>query len=778
MRKRLFQVFLTLIVGLMFVFGDALFLCAQETSQEEFTLEEITVTAQKRAENQQKVAIAMDVISGEQLAESGQDNVSEILKNVSNAMVNMNSDGMRVTVRGISESEGNFNNMRVSTPTVAINVDGAYNTGNGAGQNLFDVERVEVLYGPQSTMYGSNSPGGIVNIVTAAPKIDKYSASGSIEYGSYDLLNLQTTFNAPIVTDKLAMRLAAQRSKHGSWVENNDNSSKSTNVRLKTLYQPNDKLSTTLTATWGKQNNGGRLGGDVQAFDYQEDKDNPWTAASSGGGPAGLGGNQVTKGLGAEVSLETKMGSLSVVPSWTKTSGNDLGTQTPPGSTIAQTIKTTNSTIQKNAEIRMTSPSDFAFKWIAGATYYKSDRRNINDNITNAANSSTQTANESNKGIYANITYPVTDKFRGTGGYRMSWDKAASLESPAMKGDGTSGQDYSAPDYKLGVEYDMAENTMVFANFATSYRVNMMAGIGQTTKKGDSNWRDIPPEKLQAYTIGSKSRFLGNKVQLNTSAYFYNYKNKQFSIDETGFMRGSTDNPQQEIDYCGTDQNGNTIESAAGQCPDFNNNNTAGDSNDYTGDIEDPWMKQFGKFHSYGIDTSASWIVTSSDKVNVSLSYMKTKWVDAKITYKWWWIWVDADGNLVSGKDYSGMENTFSPHWSGTISYEHSFMLGELGILVPQVDLQFKSSYKLSNLSRQQLINYGDAKAKWDYQEGYYLVNGNITFTPSSGIWNINAYVKNATNYAAKTAWNGMGGNVTLGVNDPRAYGAVLSVKF
>jgi iron complex outermembrane recepter protein len=447
----------------------------------------------------------------------------------------------------------------------------------------------------------------------------------------------------------------------------------------------------------------------------------------------------------------------------------------PGGPVSSQTIHMDNSTLQKNAEVRMSSAQDFFFKWIAGAVYYKSDRKNISDNYTDPTQSSHQSSTESNKAVYANITYPFTSQFRGTAGYRYSWDKAESVESPAMKGDGTSGQDYSSPDYKIGAEYDVSDNTMAFASFSTSYRVNMMGGIGQTSKKGDSVWREIPPEMMKSYTVGSKSRFFDNKVQFNASAYFYDYKNKQFTIDDTGMVmqNGTT---VKETDYCGKDINGETVSGAAGKCPDFNNDGVI-TSDSYSGMLEDPWSKQFGKFQSFGIDTSTSWIISNNDKLNVSLSYLKTKWVDAKLTYYWWWLWVDANGNPANNRDFSGMKNTYSPSWSGSLSYLHNFMLGDFGVLAPQVDFQFKSSYMLNNLSKAMLAN-SSMPLYANRQEAYYLVNGDITLTPSSGVWNLNVYVKNATNYAVKTSWNGMGGAGTLGLNDPRTFGAVLSVKF
>jgi iron complex outermembrane receptor protein len=174
MNKRYFLFFMTLTIGFILAFGDVSALFAQETDAEEFTLEEIIVTAQKREENQQKVPIAMEVIKGDTLALMGKDNVDDILKDVSNVMINTSSDGMRVSMRGIADDSGVMEGQHVGGSTVAINVDGAYNNMSNVGNNLFDVERVEVLFGPQSTMYGSNSPGGIINVETANPKTDQF----------------------------------------------------------------------------------------------------------------------------------------------------------------------------------------------------------------------------------------------------------------------------------------------------------------------------------------------------------------------------------------------------------------------------------------------------------------------------------------------------------------------------------------------------------------------------------------------------------------------------
>jgi iron complex outermembrane recepter protein len=762
MNKGLNKFFIALITGLMFVFGEAVFLYAQESASDEFTLEEITVTAQKRVENQQKVPIAMDVISGDTLSESGQNNISEILENQANAIINMSSSGMKVSLRGLTETESSQWNMRMSTPTVAINMDGALNNGDNAGQNLYDLERVEVLYGPQSTLYGSNSPGGIVNIVTAAPKTDKYSASGSVEYGSYKKRVYGATLNAPIINEKLAMRLALQKSLQGTWIDGGDSSSKNTSARLKTLYQMTDSMSATVTGTLSSASNGGQRGGGVIPFDYQDGNyydgtkvTNPWTEQSvdsdidRSGTVNPFGGNQRSKGVSGEYSWDTPYGGLSFVPSYSTSSSEQTtadASYTSYGPTSVSlsdiTETTTNKNIQKNAELRVTNPKDLFFTYIVGATYYNSVRKNIIDYAEYPGYGQVQESTEKNKGLYANVTYPFTEKFKGTIGYRMSWDDSSATQSGSQSSNG--GQSYHKPDYKLGLEYDYTDNLMVFTSYSTSYRVNMSANV---SRGGTTLRKNVGAEKMRAYTLGAKSRLFDNKLQLNASSYYYDYKNKSFTINEDGSLEGTYNEATLGYDL-DLDE---TIE-----------------SDDVTGRFEDPWKSQYGTFRTIGVDLSSTWIIGISDKVNTSLSYLNSKWKKAKVQYYWSTLFES------EGLDLGGTQNTYSPTWSGSLSYQHIFLVGELGTLTPQLDAQFKSSYKLSYLSEEYFYSKG-YPSKIAYQEKYYLLNGSVSFGHSSGKWNLNLYVKNIMNYAVKTYLND---DYTLGLNDPRTYGAVLSVKF
>jgi len=417
-------------------------------------------------------------------------------------------------------------------------------------------------------------------------------------------------------------------------------------------------------------------------------------------------------------------------------------------------VTRTNQQKQSGVEARMSSEKDFIFQWILGVNYYKdiSFQHSTYNNPAEAAQ--TRDAKQDTHAFFGNITYPFTDKFRGTAGYRRSWDESSMIELPPMEGTGPnaghSGQNYSNPDYKLGVEYDLAENSMLYATYATSYRVNAMAvsqGSGHT----------IPPEQLKAYSVGAKNRFLGNTLQLNAAAYYYDYSNKSAQVVSDGRLGRDAVVYEDEL----RDPDGNLY--------DFGANGIAGDHQLLSGaNASDPWIQQFGAFRSIGVDLSADMVLSAKDRVSLGLSYLNAEWSDLTMHF----FMQRANGTHLwpnDGRSFNGATNTNSPTYTVTASYEHDFELGSFGTLVPHADIMYKDSYVLDLAP----INY-----PLNYQEAYYIINGNIAFTSASGMWSLNAYIKNATNYAAKNFWMNMAGTASLGITDPRSYGAVLSVKF
>ncbi len=771
MGKFKISLFSLLLFLLCFSIGISRAIAADDAA--EFTLEEITVTAAKQGEqNLQKVPLAMDVITGEDFAKNAKANVDDILSNLASVFINTNADGMRVSIRGITDTDPVYGGRKSSSPTVAMNVDGAYNSMNTSGQNLFDVERIEVLMGPQSTLYASNSPGGVVNIITASPKTDKYSASFSALYGNYNHSDLQAVLNAPIVKDKVAARLALNRTRENNFLDpyTDELSVKNDSARLKILWAATDDLDITLTGNYNKNGNRGEMS--QQAAPFDKSSSSAWTTASNAQG-SNNPLDQITKGGKADISWKTPVGNLTIVPSYSKSdsSGNQTGMVTigppgPPGTPgqiqVEGTWYSERKMEQKTAEARIASPADFeSLQYVVGFFYYKSEY-NTSDTYEGDL-SSNDTWNKNNaeqKAIYGNVTYPLpfNDKLSVTAGYRKSWDYAHQIGYQPGRGNDETEMDVSNPDYKLGVQYDMTDQVMLYGSYTSSFRTDSMAM--------SNNIGVRPPEELKAYTVGAKTRMLNNRVQINASAYYYDYKNKfaQDSGSRGNFTQAELEShtfPSGATFYDGPSGTMVTIPDGTTywQTIDQGRSNTLPDGS-VVYSVDDGGFNGWGDSRTIGADVSLSWVPTSKDLVEFSLSYLDMEWTHLRFIYKY--------TDFFPDHNYDGRTAPNAPKFSMTASYEHKFDIGTYGILTPRVDMQHRTGFDLV-FDQSDGMGYG-------HQEGYFLWNASLGFNSNSGMWSVNAVVRNITNYAVKKSY--MADQQILMLGDPRTYTFTASIKF
>jgi iron complex outermembrane recepter protein len=779
MNKRLFQAILTLTIGTLFVFGDAICLYAQETKSDEFTLEEITVTATKRAENQQKVAIAMDVIPAGDLTALGKVNISDILSSVSNVMVQKAPDGLRVSLHGVADQTPAGHQQSTSTPSVAVNVDGVYSNRKDSGMAMYDMERVEVLFGPQSTMYASNSPGGIVNIWSASPKLDKYEASGTLEYGSFNLLHTEGMVNAP-VSSTMSLRASFLTQTHEGYVSNGTDDEDIKSARLKMLLQPNDKFSATLTGEIIKQQTH-QTGSAVVPFKYQSDVSDPWLSSQKIKDPD----LNTAKKLNARIDGDLGFATLALTANYAKHNGsrNEVMNEPPPSN---RTVNTQYKTYgeEKGVELVFNSSPDFFLKWILGFNYYYAEDWQDGLGYDNGTGElimipgnvihftprdpardylGPDTPNyrltggvEKAKAAFANVTYPVIDAFRVKAGIRYSKDDytfhngeiRGSFAGPGLYENtigATTGTPYSSPDYSAGVEYDLAADNMLYLTYATSYKV---AGLGGGRPGHDPN-ETLPPEKLKAFTFGSKNRFLDKTLQLNASGFYYLYSNFNASDMVTGWV-GSYPPTQFELD----------------------------NSFLFT-KMGDPGGSQFGKGTWYGLDVQSTYLISGIDTVNLNFSYLHSEWTDLVFNYTSEYILTsgfmetpvasDVIPGRTAPKSLNGTPMTFSPEYTVALSYTHKFNFESGASIDARLDTKYKSAYEMSWRHEKDYPN--------NFQEAF--INGDATaiYYSADGKWNFSAYCKNLRDYAEKRSWFGEPGN-ELRVGPPRTFGGVISVKF
>ncbi|MEO0498772.1 MAG: TonB-dependent receptor, partial [Pseudomonadota bacterium] len=219
--------------------------------------EEIFVTAQKRSENIQEVGISITAFSGNQLQALGYTNaqqVTALAPGVSTIQPNGEAN-YSIAIRGVANSDFTTN---VESP-IAIYVDDVYiSQTSGAGFLLFDMERVEILRGPQGTLFGRNATGGLVSYTTVKPNADEFEGFFNVAYGSFERVRLQGAANMPI-TDELSVRISAMTHQGGGYVTNrldpdNDlNNANETAGRIQLLWEPTETFDILLNARFGEQ---------------------------------------------------------------------------------------------------------------------------------------------------------------------------------------------------------------------------------------------------------------------------------------------------------------------------------------------------------------------------------------------------------------------------------------------------------------------------------------------------------------------------------------------
>lgn len=205
-------------------------------------MEEVVVTAQKREENLQSVPISISAFSGDALKEMGAESVSDLGR--ATAGVSMNNESVTqpaYNVRGIQTDDFTVG----SDPAVALYVDGVYAArGAGAEIPLDDVERIEILKGPQGTLFGRNATGGAINYITKKPSLEGQEGSVTGSVGDFSRTKLDFTYNTPL-SDTVAIRVGGSVNRRDGYLENANgrdlNDIDSQSFRASILWEPNDK---------------------------------------------------------------------------------------------------------------------------------------------------------------------------------------------------------------------------------------------------------------------------------------------------------------------------------------------------------------------------------------------------------------------------------------------------------------------------------------------------------------------------------------------------------
>ena len=534
-----FRVSPFVVLSLLAFSGSARGQTAAETSSapdDGAKLEEVVVTAEKRGESIQNVPISMTALTGDSLRESGVTNATELGDRVPSLAIGNNGDSIEIFVRGI----GSTNDTEVGDPAVAFNVDGVYiGRPSGAGGTFFDVNRIEVLRGPQGTLYGRNATAGAVNVITNDPT-RSFEASGDLTFGNYDTIDTGGVLNVPL-SDDLAVRGAFHTESHDGYLDNrnvtqgvtsNADDAQNAAGRFKALYTPIENLSVLLGADYFHAGgvgpnqvpfsiihlNGGA--GRTDPLDTQGSLDDTF-----GGGSADInykwGPVKLTSLTAYRINNRNGVDDLDQTDTYT------------PAQVGTFRIRFN----QFSEELRAASDNQSPLQWVTGLYYYD-EHNDVYFDIQHAISSTLglrfvqPTVREFSRAAFGQVDYNFTDALRLSAGVRGTRDDKSRYGQTDLVNDTTgtviadilpnaASISSSRVNWKATLDWHWRAQSSVYVSAGTGYKAG-----GYDDGSANNTYK---PESLTAYEIGSKNDFFDNRARVNVSAYYYDYREFQIS---------------------------------------------------------------------------------------------------------------------------------------------------------------------------------------------------------------------------------------------------------
>jgi iron complex outermembrane receptor protein len=572
-------------------------------------LEVITVTAQKMTEDLQKAASALTVFSGDFLVQSGVTDIRAAQDLVPSVRFQAENASTEIYLRGV----GSTLDLPNIEPPNAFNFNGVYIPREGTSVGFFDIAQLEVLPGPQGTLYGRAALGGAVNVTFNRPTRELES-SAVLDVGNYSLVHATLVQNVP-VTDSLALRAAIDVADRDGYLRTGADSQDDYAGRLSALYEPTEALDIYVWVHGAKQEgmspnlvrrgfNDGTFAGNPNAYDHE----NPWNDIITPGAPTASPQNYENLVTGAEVTWDFGGATLTYIPGYFYLDWEaHYWLENIPAFLSAHYNQLTQ-------ELRLSGDVGDRWQWLAGLYAYRVT--NSGDFIAGGFPLA-QVAENQLEGYagFGEATYEWTDSLRLTLGGRYSHDDRQGDGETAFGAAFSTQQDFDRFDWKVAVEADVAPASMLYATIQTGYQpgtYNLFPATPEVSNLVDS-------ATLTAYTVGIKNRFLDDRLQVNNEAFYYDYQDllvQSFNLN-TGLV---------------------TIFSAA-------------------------------RTEIYGDQLDILFAPTDADLLNLSVGYLHARYDEFMVP--------PGVNIGIPQRDFSGYSLQYAPDWTVTAGYQHDFRLDE-----------------------------------------------------------------------------------------------------
>jgi iron complex outermembrane recepter protein len=676
---------------------------------------QIVVTALKGAQNLQDTPAAISVVSGEELVDRNVTDVRALGTLVPSMKTNVEGTATQIFARGVGKQ---YDTGAIPDP-VGMVIDGLSIPQHSTGFALFDVNSVQVLPGPQGTLYGSSAIGGVVNVTTNRPEANM-EGSASLTVGNYGIIRGTAAQNFAL-SESLYVRAAFAGNYNDGYNSNDTFDENMTAVRLSALFEPTGDLSFFVTGTyaWTDYHQSPTIPFPLLTDDpYEIPPFDPDTAIfyPPNGGPTDARVKMDYVSITGEIVKEFGDVTATYTGGYLKKNtpggrGNEADLNRFSVAGFRQILSNDNELF--NNELRLSADTS-RISWIAGLYQMRSQTDEFFVFGPNLSGFDISTIMES-YAAYGQATFSVSDTTRLTGGLRASSDTV-------RVGDGAQvffptgnfpnfdrgiipfsySENWERLNWKVGLEQEFSADTLFYAN--------VQSGFNPGTYDGNPPNPQLPvqAQSMIGYTAGLKNRFF-DILTLNVEGYLYNYRDQIIAVPNL--------------------VNGSNI------------------------------LANAQRSRIYGIQIDSSLNLATNTNLRASLGYLHARFTEFAYT----------SGGI--DFDYAGNTTPYSPEFTANLGATQVFELGNFGSIEARADTYLTSSY---------WFTFSNAPANFK-QRGYSKTDLSLTYRTPDERFQVGIWVKNLENEAVAASSGVAPGRAYPGVvylEPPRTYGLRLSAEW
>lgn len=706
-------------------------------------LPEVTVTAQKTTSVASKTPIALSVMSGDDLKAEGAATTLRLGDLVPNIAIGTGTlGGTEIAIRGI----GSTNNSEVGDPTVGVNIDGIYlGRPQMSGATLFDIERIEVLRGPQGTLYGRNSNAGAVNIISRKPG-KQFEGTVGLTVSNLSGHQADAMLNLPL-SQSFSLRGVVSEAKRDGYIDtahapaNNFSHDRSDvdnkSARLHGLWTVSDATSLLLTGYYSKT--GGTGPGSV---DYSVVAANPTGSAGRFVSTSAYEGSlrDEAKGVTGEFKTQTAIGEITLLGNHQDEDRDSVFTVSTRPTGFYSFARYS----QDSLEARIASTGIGPLQYVAGLYDFREKVAPINLAVMSGAFFYQDPLISKSKAAFGQLSYAVVPGIKVTGGLRTTQDDksrkgctytfaalnavgltaytnpnslpstypAASSLPSCTGASGTTINDaavsYNKSTYKVGLEWEPSRTQLVYGSLSNGFKAGGF-NDGSPSTRGEA--LTYKPENITAVEVGLKGRYLEGSLQLSASLFAYRYNDLQVSA----------------VTSCPT-----------GTC--LVTQNAA-------------------KAKSQGAELEGRYRISESGRLNFAMTHLDATYDTFAAA---------ASVANPNGVNWSGKLLDKAPRNTLSLGYTHTWILPSGANLAGYVGSKYSSSYALSN----------PATATQFFQPSFHKSDVHLTYTNADDKWEAQVFVRNIEDRNVMTNYQASGGKNAMYLAEPRTFGVRGTYRF